>query len=396
MSKLKAAVLSAKFEPRKGWEDKAFKDPSSGKMKTHFGNKIWRYPKLELKDIPKPKAGPGELLVRVIACGICGSDVHFMETDADGYMVYPGFSSFPCVIGHEFAGVVEEVGPGAAGFEKGDLVCTEEMFWCGECIPCRMGLLNYCKNIEEIGFTVNGGMGEYAITRAKYCWKLNDLLNLYKSEERVCEAGSLVEPTGVAYNGIYVASGGFSPGGYAVVYGAGPIGLASIALLKAGGATKIIAFEPSAPRSELAKQVGAHWVLNPAKLSENETACHEKVMELTNGHGADIQVEAAGAFNQTWEEMECSFAIDGKMVILGRSPKLPTIDPEVYLKRRGKLYGGMGHSGHGTFMNVIRLMAGGMDMTKIITKRYPLDKVGDALEHAKKRIDGKITIKPFG
>lgn len=125
------------------------------------GSKIWRYPELKIEETKKPKPDSKDLLIRVKACGVCGSDVHFYETDKEGYMLYPGLTRFPCTIGHEFSGIVEKVGDKVEDFKVGDMVTSEEMIWCGACTPCRSGLPNHCRNLEEIGFTIDGAMAEY-------------------------------------------------------------------------------------------------------------------------------------------------------------------------------------------------------------------------------------------
>ncbi len=397
---MRAAVLHAEFVPRKGYE---ITEAEVKTKKVREGNRVWRNPVLKLEDIEKPKPGPGEVLIQVKACGICGSDVHFVETDEDGYIIYPGLTRFPVVIGHEFSGVVEEVGPGVSWVKPGDMVTSEEMLWCGVCEPCRMGLLNHCillndpSNLEygEIGFTVNGAMAEYIVVKEKYLWKINSLVDKYGSEEKAFEAGSLVEPTSVAYHAMFTRAGGFKPGAYVVIWGAGPIGLAAIGLAKAAGAGKVIAFEISPVRKDLAKRMGADYVFDPVELEKRGVKPYEKILEVTDGAGADLHVEAAGAPEKTLPQMQRSLAINGKIAWIGRAPHEVPIYLEIFQVRRSQLFGSQGHSGWGNFRNVIRLMAAGhIDMTKIITSRFKLDDVEKAFEKAKKREDGKITIKP--
>jgi hypothetical protein len=240
-----------------------------------------------------------------------------------------------------------------------------------------------------MGFTLPGAMAEYIAVEAKYCWKIDSLIERY-GEEKGFEAGSLVEPTSVSYNALFERGGGFRPGAYVVVYGAGPIGLAAIALSRAAGASKVIAFEISKVRLELAKEVGADHVFDP-----REAVPSEVVMELTGGEGADMQVEAAGAPEQTIPEMEKTLAINGKIVQIGRAAQRVPMYLEAFQVRRSQVYGSQGHSGHGIFPSVIRMMAAGLvDVTPIITSRFDLDRAVEALEKATLREDGKITIKP--
>jgi len=397
---VRGAVLYAEFSPRPGYE---ISEDELKTRKVREGNRVWRNPRLVLEDRAMPKPKDDEVLIRVKAVGICGSDVHFVETDEDGYIIYPGLTRFPVVIGHEFSGVVEGVGPKVRKVKPGDMVTSEEMLWCGECDVCRMGFVNHCTRLNdpadleygELGFTHDGAMAEYVVVRERYLWKIDSLVDAYGSEERAFEAGSLVEPTSVSYNAIFTRAGGFKPGAYVVIWGAGPIGLAAIGLCRAAGAGMIIAFELSEIRIELAKKMGADYVLNPRKLKEEGVEPYEKILELTGGEGADIHVEAAGAPSQTLPQMQRSLAVGGKIAWIGRAPQEVPIYLEVFQVRRAQLFGSQGHSGWGNFRNVIRLMAAGkIDMTRIITSRFRLEEVEKAFERAKKRIDGKITIKP--
>lgn len=386
---MKGLVLSAKWEPRSGYRLSEFEKETG---KAIEGAQVWRHPVLEIKEVPTPKAGPGQLVLRVKACGVCGSDVHFYETDDEGYILYPGLTKFPVIIGHEFAGEVVEVGSGpeTADFKVGDRVTCEEMVWCGHCRPCRDGFPNHCQNLEEIGFTINGAMAEYIAVPAKLCWKVDAVFERYADEETAWEVAATTEPTCVAYNGIFERAGGFRPGAYVVVYGAGPIGLAAIQLSKAAGAAKVIAFEVSEVRKKLAKEVGADYVYDPREVTPSEV-----VMDITHGEGADLSVEAAGAPEVTIPEMEKTLAINGKITVIGRAAQRVPMFLERFQVRRSQVFGAQGHSGHGIFPSVIRMMGAGLiDNTKMITSRFPLAEAVAALEKATRREDGKIMIKP--
>ena len=386
---MKGLVLSAQWEPRPGYEVSEF-EKRTGKAVQGFN--VWRHPKLEMKDVPQPQPGPGEVLLKIHACGVCGSDIHFYEHDSDDYILYPGLTKFPAILGHEFSGEIVEIGPGPEGkqFKVGDKVTAEEMVWCGHCRACRDGFPNHCANLEEIGFTIDGAMAEYIVVPAKLCWSIDSIFERYPDEETAWNVAATTEPTCVAYNGIFERAGGFRPGAYVVVYGAGPIGLGAIQLSKASGAAKVISFEVSGPRRELAKKVGADAVYNPIEVSPSEV-----VMDLTGGAGADLSVEAAGAPDKTIPEMEKTLAINGKIAQIGRAATRVPMYLEDFQVRRGQLFGAQGHSGHAIFPSVIRMMGSGLiDNSKIITSTFPLAQALDALEKATKREDGKIVIKP--
>ena len=168
---MRALRLEADWEPRP--ESVATLDEADVTARVaRRGNQVWRNPRIAVAAMPDPSPGPDEVVIRVRACGICGSDFHFVESDADGYMLYPGMVRTPVVTGHEFAGVVEAVGPDVRDFAAGDLVCAEEIAWCGDCLACRAGRPNNCTRIEELGFSFDGAQAEYVVTRARYCWSL--------------------------------------------------------------------------------------------------------------------------------------------------------------------------------------------------------------------------------
>jgi len=380
---MKALVLEADWDPRPGYTLSEF-ERKTGKAIT--GSSVWRHPKLRVQEVETPKPGPEEVLIQVKACGVCGSDMHFYETDEEGYILYPGLTKFPTILGHEFSGQIVELGSRVRDLKVGDMVTAEEMIWCGHCRPCRDGFPNHCLNLEEIGFTIPGAFAEYIAVGAKYCWKIDAIAERYGDEGAAYEAGATVEPTSVSYNAIFERGGGFRPGAYAVVYGAGPIGLAAIALCKAAGAAKVIAFEISSERRELAMAMGADHVLDPQEVKP-----HEAVMELTKGEGADLHIEAAGAPQATLPEMERSLAINAKVVQIGRAAQRVPLYLETFQVRRAQLFGSQGHSG---LPSVIRLMASGLiDTRKMITARYSLDDAVEAIARSTARRDGKVMVR---
>ncbi|RJP22309.1 MAG: alcohol dehydrogenase [Candidatus Abyssobacteria bacterium SURF_5] len=385
---MKAVVASAEKQPRRDYVLSEF-EKSTGKAIQGF--KVWKNPSLEVKEVSDPRPGPTDVIVEVKAAGICGSDVHFYETTSDGYILYPGLTKFPVIIGHEFAGEIVEVGAGVRDFRVGDRVTAEEMVWCGYCRACRDGYPNHCHNLEEIGFTIDGADAKYVAVPFRLCWKVESLFEHYPSSETAWEVAATTEPTCVAYNGIFERAGGFRPGAHVVIYGGGPIGLAAVALCRTAGAASITCFELSAKRRTLAAQMGADHVFDPRSVVP-----HQVVLDVTNGEGADLQVEAAGSPTKTIPQMERALAINGKVCVIGRAAEpVPTFF-ETYQVRRSQIYGSQGHSGHGTFPSVIRLMgAGRVDTSPMITARFPLTKAVDAIKFlSENRDEGKIMLRP--
>ncbi len=376
MSKMKAVTLVADWDPRPDFKLGA-KD-IEGKQ-TYLGSKVWRNPRLEIREYDIPKPGKGEVLIEVKACGICGSDVHMAQPDEEGYILYPGLTGFPCILGHELAGVVVEAGPGAIDkrtnkpYRGGEMVCAEEMLWCGECQPCADGWPNHCERLNEIGFNVNGAFAKYIVLPAKYLWSLEPLKKRYRGDD-IFLAGSLVEPTSVAYNAVIERGGGIRPGDNVVVCGGGPIGLAACAILKRHGAARVILSEPSQTRAELGKKMGADYVIDPTKVD-----FAEEVLRLTDGYGASLYLEAAGLPTVVYPGIEKAIwegrTLNATVVVVARADAKMPVTGEVLQVRRARIIGAQGHSGHGTFPRVIECMATGMDMTPLITKKIKLEEV---------------------
>ncbi|RKX52288.1 MAG: alcohol dehydrogenase [Thermotoga sp.] len=375
---MKAVVLKAKWDPKP--EFTLGPKDIDGKL-TWLGSKVWRYPEVVIEDVPEPKIEkPTEIIIKVRACGICGSDVHMAQADEDGYIFYPGLTAFPVVLGHEFSGEVVEAGPEAINkrtnkkFEIGEPVTAEEMFWCGHCKPCADGYPNHCENLQELGFTVNGAFAEYVKLDAKYAWSLRELEKVYTNEEDLFVAGSLVEPTSVAYNAVIERGGGIRPGDNVVILGGGPIGLAAVAILKRAGASKVILSEPSDVRRKMGEELGADYTINP--LKENFV---EAVLDYTNGMGAKLFLEATGLPTVVWPDIEQVIwkgrELNATVVIVARADAKIPVTGEVFQVRRAMIVGSQGHSGHGTFPRVISSMAAGMDMTKIVSKRVGIEEI---------------------
>jgi threonine dehydrogenase-like Zn-dependent dehydrogenase len=320
-------------------------------------------------------------LIEVKQVGICGSDVHMAQSDDEGYIWYPGLTGFPATIGHEFSGIVRDAGPGAFDkntnrpYKGGEWVCAEEMLWCGSCKPCADGYPNHCERLNEIGFNIDGAFARYIVVPAKVLWSLDPLKDQY-SDDDVFRLGSMVEPTSVAYNAVIERGGGIRPGDNVVICGSGPIGIAAVAILKRAGAAKVILSEPEPARAALGKKMGADHVVNP--LKENFA---EKVLDLTNGMGASLFLEATGLPTTVYPGIEQVIwegrTLNSTVVVVARADAKMPVTGEVLQVRRANIVGAQGHSGHGTFPRVISAMASGMNMLPMMTKEISLDEVPD-------------------
>ena len=390
---MKTVTLDAKWDSKSDF--KLGSKDIEGKL-TYLGSQVWRYPEVKIVEKEIPKIKPNEVLIEVKRCGICGSDVHMAQTYDDGYIYYPGLTAFPCTLGHEFAGEIVEVGSQAINkrtskpYEKGEPVTVEEMVWCGECKPCCDGYPNHCERLQEIGFSIDGAYAKYIAVPAKLCWSLKKLQKKY---DNIYKIGSLVEPTSVAYNAVIERGGGIRPGENVIILGAGPIGLAAAKILKTAGAGICIVSEPDENRATLAKKMGADYTVNPMK--ENFV---ERIKDITDNEGAALYLEATGLPHIVTDDIQNAIwdckAVNSTVIIVARAEQRMPVCGEYFQVRRAKIIGSQGHSGHGTFPNVISCMAAGMDMTPMITKEINLNEVPENLKLLQTdRENCKISVK---
>ena len=384
---MKALRLGAEWDPRTDYS------PLPAELENRKAidcSKIWRYPRLDLIDTEVPPLEPNQVLVKVNACGVCGSDVHLVETDAEGYTLFSGSAKLPTILGHEFAGQVVDIGAGVTDIAVGDLVAAESVLWCGTCLSCRGGRVNQCQNMRMVGFSAAGAFADFISIPAKHCWKLTSLESICHGIREVCELGALIEPIGCAYNGLFVDGGGFLPGQSVAIYGAGPIGLGAVMLARLAGASQVIAFDIQDARCDLARRLGADIALNPLSI---DIPTSEALAELTHGRGVDIQVEAAGAASQTIPEALLSFADNGRLIYLGRQDSSASLDFNPMVSRANHIIGARGHAGHGVFHQVIRLMASGrLRPAEMITSRFDFHDVTSAIQRASLKGDGKVMV----
>ncbi len=248
---------------------------------------------VEVKEVPEPECGPGHVKIRVSHNGICGTDLHEYYAGPIFFPTEPhpltGLS-VPLVMGHEFCGVVVEVGDGVDGVAEGDRVAVEPIYRCGVCPPCRAGLYNVCRRIGFHGLMADGGMAEYTVVPRHMLHTLPDSVS--------AELGAMVEPMAVAYHAARLGS--VAPGEHAVVFGAGPIGIGLWFALRGQGVENITICEPSAERRQAISDLGAGDVIDPTQIDPAHY-----VMSLTNGEGAAAAFDAAGVRASVESALDC-------------------------------------------------------------------------------------------
>jgi hypothetical protein len=386
---MKAFFANAEWSPRPGWP---LTQDEEKRKRAITGSRVWKNPVFSMQNTPVPEPAAHEVLIRVKRCGICGSDTHLHETDSEGYIIFSGPVKLPCIIGHEYAGVVEQVGKEVRDFAPGDPVAAESIVWCGRCAPCRSGVPNQCRHAELAGITVDGALAEYAAVNELQVWKIDELASRH-DDDLLFDVGSLIEPVGCAYNGMFISAGGFLPGAVVAVHGAGPIGLGAAALAASAGASKILVFDPMPERLAIAAKMGASHVYGINALAAAGLRPRDIVLEQTSGRGADVHVEAAGAARQTLPEMEASLAVNGVIVYLGRTGLAVPLTLDTLVTGANRIVGARGHSGRGIYPNIIRLLASGrLNVEEMITARLPFAETMAGIRQSSSRKDGKILI----
>jgi (R,R)-butanediol dehydrogenase/meso-butanediol dehydrogenase/diacetyl reductase len=254
---------------------------------------------LAVESMPDPKPGPGEIVLRVSACGICGSDLKLHQMG----LMPPG-----TVMGHEFSGEVME---SAHGFRPGDRVCALPSISCGQCQRCRSGLGAYCMRQRSIGLvTAPGAYAEYVAVAARHAVKLPDAVD--------SELGALVEPLAVGLHAVAVAR--LRPGEIALVTGAGPIGLSVLVWARHFGARHVIVSEKSEGRRKMAERLGATEVVDPSSGGT------ERALGRIAPDGPDVVFEAVGAPGLIQETIG-SVRFRGRIVVVGLCMGPDTIRP---------------------------------------------------------------------
>ncbi|HNU93244.1 MAG TPA: zinc-binding alcohol dehydrogenase family protein [Bacillota bacterium] len=325
--------------------------------------------RVRLCEIPQPQCGPGRVLVRPRAVGICGSDIHAYH-GLQPSMVYPS------ALGHEIAGEVAEIGEGVRKVKVGDHVVLDPAISCGTCRTCLAGKPNVCEHLKVLGVHVNGGFADYVAVNEEQVFVIPDSIPFW--------IAAFAEPLSIGAQANFRAR--TCARDFVLILGAGPIGLATLAVAKDRGAR--VAIVDSVPRRlEVAQQMGADLTLDLMKDDVREA-----VLGATSGAGADVSIDAVGsqpAIDQAIEAVK----IGGRAVVLGLSPADVGARCLPILKKELDVYGSR-MSNH-QFEYVVDLMAEGrVDPSPAITHRIPFDQVAAAFELAEsKNVDAiKIVV----
>lgn len=332
-------------------------------------------PGVEIREVPVPEPGSGEVLVRVSAASVCGTDLHIFNWDpwAQG-RIHP-----PLIPGHEFAGAVAAVGRGVTAVKEGDFVSAEMHVACGKCLQCRTGLAHVCQHVRILGVDANGAFASYAIIPESNIWKLSPAIPH--------DYASLLDPLG---NAVHTVLAGPIAAKTVAITGCGAIGLFSIAVAKACGAARIYAIEVNAHRRSVATQMGADLALDPAA-----DRVEEQILEATGGTGVDVLLEMSGHP----KAMAQGFALlrtGGRASLLGIPSRPVELDFARDIIFKGATVQGInGRKMFETWFQMEALLAANkLHLEPVITHRLKLSEFAQAMQLLQSGEAIKVILKP--
>ena len=339
--------------------------------------KAGREPGAEVREVGVPEIGPQEVLVRVRAASICGTDLHIYNWDRWAQRRL----RLPLIFGHEFCGHVEWVGEKVVATKPGDFVSAEMHLACGHCFQCLTGQRHICQNVRIIGIDADGCFAEFVGIPESNIWKIDPAIPM--------EYGAILDPLG---NAVHTVLAGEVAGLSVAVTGAGPVGLFAIAVAKACGGGPVLATEPHPYRQKLAWEMGADAVIDPS--SSDPVA---EVLRLTQGIGADVVLEMSGnplGVRQAFQFLRRG----GRISLLGIPAKPVELDLANDVIFKGAVVQGI--NGRRVFDTWYRMQAllksGALKLGPLITDRMPLSSFEKGIHLLLSGNASKILLYPDG
>ncbi len=334
-------------------------------IKAHSEKGIW------MQDVPEPTVGINDVKIKIKKTAICGTDLHIYKWDEWSQNTI----KTPMIIGHEYVGVISEVGDGVKHFAVGDRVTGEGHIACGHCRNCRRGKLHVCENTIGVGVNRDGAMAEYLVIPAD---------NVVKLDERISdEMAAIMDPFG---NATHTALSFPVLGEDVLITGAGLIGSMATAICRFAGARYIVVSDISDYRLELAKKMGATMTINPAK---GETI--EGAIDTLKMNGFDIGLEMSGS-PQAFDSMISNMYNGSKISLLGILPNTTTVDWSKIIFKALTLKGIYGREMWETWYQMEQMLISGIDLSPIITHRMHIDDFQEGFDIMESGQCGKVIL----
>ncbi len=320
---------------------------------------------LVIEEVEPPKIGPNDIKVKIKACGVCNTDLHYIDHGV------PTFKKPPIILGHEASGVVEEVGFKVKNFKVGESVLIPPVFSCGYCDNCRLGRENICLNMIMLGNHVDGAFAEYVSAPAKDCQHLPQELPL---EESCIIADAISTPYHAVKNRARV-----KPGDSVVVFGCGGVGINVVQMAAACGAS-VIAIDISNYKLDIAKNLGASHTINSGGKAEKELL--KEIREMTGG-GADISIEAIGN-PKTIEIATASIKSGGRHCQVGYSPHDVALNAGRLMFREIEILGSLGCRPVDYPKIIEMVRTGKIQLYPVVTNKFQLQDINQAFDLMRK------------
>ncbi len=328
-------------------------------------------PGLELQEVPLPEVGPNDVRIRVQKASICGTDVHIYNWDAWAQKTVP----VPLVIGHEFVGVVDQVGSAVNEFKEGELVTTEGHIVCGHCRNCLAGRRHLCPNTKGIGVNRPGGFAELVSVPSSNLWRCDPNIPL--------DVISCSDPLG---NAVHTALSFDLVGEDVLITGAGPIGCMAVPIAKMAGARKVVITDVNSYRLDIARKMGATMAIDV-----RETKLQDAMEELGMKEGFDVGLEMSGN-PKAFTDMLDVMVNGGRIAMLGIMPGNAAIDWNLVVFHGLTIKGIYGREMFETWYKMTALIQSGLDISPIITHRFPYTNFIEGIELMKSGQSGKIVL----
>lgn len=320
---------------------------------------VYDHPReLRIGDLPDPQPGTGEVRLRVRMTGVCGTDVHLHDGEF--------FPVYPLIPGHEIVGEVDELGEGASGVERGQLVALDNMLTCGQCDNCSRGRPAYCRTLRALGVTDPGGFAEYVVAPALKCYPVDDL---------GLDTAVLAEPVACAIHGLDVLA--LRPGQDVLVVGAGPTGLILTQLLRSGGAGRLTVAAPTPEKLELAQAFGADEIV---RFGREDPDVAMGQLRKVAPEGFDVVIDATGA-QPVLERCLTLLRDGGTLFVYGMADERARLPFSPYdLFRRELTIKGSFSQSFSFERAVLALRSGRVRADGLVTHRFGLGSYADALD----------------
>jgi threonine 3-dehydrogenase len=333
--------------------------------------KSQRTPGIWLENVPEPKVGPNDVMIRIRKTAICGTDIHIYTWDSWAQKTVP----VPMAVGHEYSGEIVEIGAEVQGFKVGDRVSGEGHITCGYCRNCRAGRRHLCRNTTGVGVNRPGSFAEYLVIPAFNAFKLPDSIS--------DEIAAILDPLG---NATHTALSFNLVGEDVLITGAGPIGIMATAIARFVGARHIVVTDVNDFRLGLAKRMGASRAINVTRDSLDAT-----MKELGMQEGFDVGLEMSGnpgAFRDLLRTMHHG----GSVALLGIPPEDTAIDWNEVIFKGLVIKGVYGREMFETWYKMTAMLQSGLDISPIITHRLPLSEFRAGFEIMKSGQSGKVVL----